>query len=502
MTVGRTHILVGADHRVLAVRPLNLSGDYYQFFDYQAYPFDHQILKITLKTPLSSDGAVKFRHDPPETLEEKILHGLLPEIRDTEWTTTDVHSWHYFVPDLTITDTSHHNDEEDEAHRMTHAHSMSLAGTLSEKTKLKKGMLSKRIVGSDLKGGAVPKQRRTSEPKIARSTTSVMEEEKAMSSTGSYQITVQTEVQRKYLVHMFRVVLVMMIISLTANAALLPDMNSSSIERIGVLITLMLTAATYSQVIAISLPMLGYLTLLDLYVLITFSYLFVLALEIAILDYGFSTAWYSEADTHPDTGERMAEVGSDELYLMTYANLAFWALFHIGFTVYCRYVIFINRKQRIAERSQSVTQGGKANLQWSHLGDSGENISEQETPNILGRNVGRTGTMARGSQRSNGSELAQPVRMSTVPMNRKSLNSTASSEQSFNGAAFRAGRISNAVNGMPNGGSLPPVGRPTTGTALGTIRGSVSAEHAPQLVPSGGGGGSSGSGKGNKVGPV
>lgn len=60
------------------------------------------------------------------------------------------------------------------------------------------------------------------------------DDQNAVSHIGSHLITVQVEVQRKYLVHMFRVVLVMMLISLSANAAMLPDDGSSSIERIGV----------------------------------------------------------------------------------------------------------------------------------------------------------------------------------------------------------------------------------------------------------------------------
>lgn len=47
-----THILVAPDHRVIAVRSLNITGEFYQHFDFVAYPFDHQLLKITLKTKL------------------------------------------------------------------------------------------------------------------------------------------------------------------------------------------------------------------------------------------------------------------------------------------------------------------------------------------------------------------------------------------------------------------------------------------------------------------
>lgn len=79
-----THILVAPDHRVIAVRSLNITGEFYQHFDFVAYPFDHQLLKITLKTKLpctdsdvrrASHQLYKYRertiaecHSPPHVM--------------------------------------------------------------------------------------------------------------------------------------------------------------------------------------------------------------------------------------------------------------------------------------------------------------------------------------------------------------------------------------------------------------------------------------------------
>ena len=385
---GLTHIVVAPDRRVIAVRPITITGEFYQHYDFVAYPFDHQLLKINLKSKLPcTDADVMFDHKTPQS-KSKLQHpadksAMLPEIRDTEWEAQDVASWHHFVPDLTIED-----DAGPEADRKS------------------KGELPRMSVfggrGSDMSVHSVGAKGSPSDRTLRGSNSSHIGEilrsieldEQGVSHIGSHSITVQVEVQRKYLVHMFRVVLVMMLISLSANTAMLPDDGSSSIERIGVLITLMLTAATYSQVIASSLPTVGYLSLLDLYILATFIYLFLLLAEVAVLDYGWAsplanvTKWFED-------GEEV-DPNTDTTYLITYANLAFWLAYHIALALYSRHVVKENRFTRQNERTKSLHTPGKANLGWSHLSDSANISGGHWTPD----GGDAAGSMQTGSLRS------------------------------------------------------------------------------------------------------
>lgn len=82
-------------------------------------------------------------------------------------------------------------------------------------------------------------------------------------SKGHYCIVGQVSAQRYYYVHIYRVIMVMALFSLTSLAALIPDPNASSMDRMSLTVTLMLTTAAYSIVLSTELPKLGYLTFLD-----------------------------------------------------------------------------------------------------------------------------------------------------------------------------------------------------------------------------------------------
>lgn len=202
---------------------------------------------------------VMFVHKAPQQMIDKSL--VLPEIRDTEWEAQDVASWHHFVPDLTIED----DHEDHRGVKLTVPNPPARSSRKSKKSAFGSGRTSSAGTLLEDENGKIQSPMR--KPTMQSHINELLDhddhdDQGAVSHIGSHLITVQVEVQRKYLVHMFRVVLVMMLISLSATAAMLPDDGSSAIERIGVLITLMLTAATYSQVIASSLPAVGYLTLL------------------------------------------------------------------------------------------------------------------------------------------------------------------------------------------------------------------------------------------------
>jgi len=80
----------------------------------------------------------------------------------------------------------------------------------------------------------------------------------------------------------------MALFSLAAVTTMMPHDQSTSMERITLLVTLMLTATTYSLTVAESLPTLPYLTLIDKYVLGTFAYFGIIGIELAIIDWSTS----------------------------------------------------------------------------------------------------------------------------------------------------------------------------------------------------------------------
>jgi hypothetical protein len=77
---------------------------------------------------------------------------------------------------------------------------------------------------------------------------------------------------------------------------MMPHDQSTSMERITLLVTLMLTATTYSLVVAESLPTLPYLTLIDKYVLGTFMYFGIIGFELAVIDWSPDLDWPAETD--------------------------------------------------------------------------------------------------------------------------------------------------------------------------------------------------------------
>lgn len=134
---------------------------------------------------------------------------------------------------------------------------------------------------------------------------------------GRFCIIGQVCAQRYYAVHIFRVIMVMALFSLTSLAALIPDAEVSSMDRMSLTVTLMLTTAAYSIVLSSELPKLGYLTFLDQYILFTFFFIAFISAEVITID-------WAEAE-HGLITEK-----NELLNLLTYANVALWLLSHIG----------------------------------------------------------------------------------------------------------------------------------------------------------------------------
>lgn len=210
--------------KFIASLTIEMSGEFYEAFELQNYPFDVQPLTIELEAIKSTADDAEFVAAAPPILPN--------EVRDTEW--------------------------------------------------------------------------------YGRGSTSSVE----YNDEGRYYLKIAAVVERYSSVHMFRVVAVLASISLTSVTAMCKDPEVTCLERIGLTVTLMLTATAYSLVIASSIPTLGYLTLLDKYILATFGY--IVAVTAAVV--GLEWADIEDADSTPQYGL----IGS----------AALWFFMHLVFAAY------------------------------------------------------------------------------------------------------------------------------------------------------------------------
>jgi hypothetical protein len=134
--------------------------------------------------------------------------------------------------------------------------------------------------------------------------------------------------QRYYAVHMWRITFVMGLFSLSSTLGLLNDPDVNSVDRLAFTFTLMLTATAYSLVIANSLPALGYLTLLDKYILLTFGFIALVSVQIA---FGYWTLYEQTEDE--------AEPFFDVNHFSFWAALADFGLWLIVHFVLLAYII-------------------------------------------------------------------------------------------------------------------------------------------------------------------
>jgi hypothetical protein len=125
---------------------------------------------------------------------------------------------------------------------------------------------------------------------------------------------------------------VMALFSLSSLFGLMNDTDVASIERLSFVFTLMLTATAYSLVIAEQLPSLGYLTMLDQYILGTFGFIFTVACEIASI-YWTHAGFFSDADELSASDVDDSNQVDTAAYCVI-ADVSMWVLFHAASVVY------------------------------------------------------------------------------------------------------------------------------------------------------------------------
>ena len=125
--------------------------------------------------------------------------------------------------------------------------------------------------------------------------------------------------------HVYRVVPVMALFSLSSVVAFASDPDVHMFDRLGITLTLMLTATAYSLVIADGLPTLGYLTFLDKYILLTFGFIALISSEITIIE------WVN--NRHSTNMTHQLYSTEDTLEFASYVSLGLWVFMHIGMFV-------------------------------------------------------------------------------------------------------------------------------------------------------------------------
>merc|ERR1712228_114591 len=142
----------------------------------------------------------------------------------------------------------------------------------------------------------------------------------ASRSASTYpMIILRLKVKRRWQVFMWNVVLLVLCIECLAITAFSLDLLEENADRLGLSITLVLTAVAFLHIVKSGLPNVPYLTFLDFYVLSSYVFLMAIMLETAIL---------STLDEVGETWDRR----------FMFACIAYQILYHIVFFCYSFYV--------------------------------------------------------------------------------------------------------------------------------------------------------------------
>jgi len=103
------------------------------------------------------------------------------------------------------------------------------------------------------------------------------------SSTTYPMIILRLKVKRRWEVFMWNIVLLVLCIECLAITAFALDLNDEGADRLGLSITLVLTAVAFLHIVKSGLPNVPYLTFLDFYVLSSYVFLMSIMIETAVL---------------------------------------------------------------------------------------------------------------------------------------------------------------------------------------------------------------------------
>ena len=312
----------------IAKQTLTIEGDFYEQFELENYPFDIQPLAVVLES--RGNDTVAFECKWSGTTEEGLdLHAF----HDTEWSGTSGETCHEFI-----------QDEDDEPEISSLAAAIKGVIAVNRLT----GESPKRTrAGSSAGGAGIFSNRRASMSTLEnrrrvsfeRARNAKAQPSKMKAAHGLHVLNIEAVAKRSSAVHVYRVFSVMALLSLASIVALCADPNQiiNTLDRIGVVFTLMLTATAYSLVIADGLPTLGYLTFIDKYILSSFAFIALVGIEITIID------WVAAKRL---TSAGMPLYDADEVFeYAAYVDIGLWFTLHLAFYIYVsRWIIPLEQR--------------------------------------------------------------------------------------------------------------------------------------------------------------
>lgn len=319
VTPGRCKLRVNNQNRVVVIRRIQFRGDFYEPFELQAYPFDVQPLKLVLRTPRERPLRESSCNFVYLNTEGKHPQEIVP--RDTEWRHNTSSAGCRFIPEGT--------DD-------------------MEKADLIRGPEKSLEIGKSISRATIFGRRSTiygqgPNKKVGvanRATGPQRFESMSVDPHGIFELTVEVVVERLYMVHVIRVVLVLALFSLTSISALCEDDDVNALDRLALLVTLMLTSATYSLVVKGDIPALGYVTLVDTYVLCTFSFIALVVMQVTTLE------WiYPDGDGMLDNGTRY-DNGNFKMNMIAKIDVCLWTVLHLSMFLYTSCRVLPNERRK------------------------------------------------------------------------------------------------------------------------------------------------------------
>ena len=151
------------------------------------------------------------------------------------------------------------------------------------------------------------------------------ETDPALSKSGNkaYPLFVlRIKVERRYQFYLQRIALILAALSLSSLTAYAVDVGDIA-DRLGIDFTLLLTVVAFQQTVTDSLPVLPFVTIMDLFVLLSIGFIFMITVQHSLM---------------PSNSEDL-----DRFLLFIF--LGIWIIAHIGFAIYCPILAYKERKK-------------------------------------------------------------------------------------------------------------------------------------------------------------
>ncbi len=159
------------------------------------------------------------------------------------------------------------------------------------------------------------------------------ETDPALSKSGNkaYPLfVIRIKVERRWQFYIQRIVLILAALSLSSLTAYAVDVGDVA-DRLGIDFTLLLTVVAFQQTVTDSLPVLPFVTVMDLFVLVSLGFIFMITVQHALIP------------SDDDELDRM----------LLFIFLGVWIVAHIGFLIYCPILAYKERKKLTMDSNES-----------------------------------------------------------------------------------------------------------------------------------------------------